>query len=65
MEYAASQSNMDRMAQEMQQGNQEGAPMPEAGGSMPAVPNSSGGVDFPKVDSKVLNLPLLQCYLRK
>ena len=60
MEYAASQSNMDRMAQEMQQQQQAGAP-PQG---MPAVPQGMP-MEFPKVDSKVLKLATVAMLFKK
>lgn len=64
MEYAASQSNMDRMAQEMQQQAQGGAPMP-VDGSMPPMPNSGSPMEFPRVDSKVLKLATVAMLFNK
>ena len=65
MEYAASQSNMDRMAQEMQQQqNQQvandGMPMQNA----PAA-TSQDELAFPKVDSKVLKLATVAMLFKK
>ena len=65
MEYAASQSNMDRMAQEMQQQQAQQA----AGDNMPA-PNSPAAptqdeLAFPKVDSKVLKLATVAMLFKK
>lgn len=70
MEFAATQSNMDKMAQEMQaqQAQQQAAteniqPVPTAG-NMPA--NTQGGaIDFPKVDSKVLKLATVAMLFKK
>jgi len=65
MEYAASQSNMDRMAQEMQEQQNQQAQAQAQGGGAANVPVSSGGgvptmagdtAQFPMVDSKVLKL---------
>ena len=57
MEFAESQSNMDRMAQEMQQ--QQQAPQLE-NANVPAQSPQAGtpatSADFPRVDSKVLKL---------
>lgn len=66
MEYAASQSNMDKMAQEMQQQSQQ-TPMPD--GSMPPMP-AGGSVpqsvdDFPKIDSKFLKLATVAMLFKK
>jgi len=64
MEFAASQSNMDRMAQEMQQQNSQ---MPAQnlpnGGNLPASP--SAAAEFPKVDSKVLKLATVAMLFNK
>ena len=67
MEYAASQSNMDRMAQEMQaqQQQQNAQAQGEAGASIPNMPNNAGTVDFPKVDSKVLKLATVAMLFKK
>lgn len=67
MEYAASQSNMDRMAQEMQQQAQAQATgqMPEADGSMPPMPTGDIPMEFPKVDSKVLKLATVAMLFNK
>lgn len=67
MEYAASQSNMDRMAQEMQQQQQQQAAadgQPVAANNVP-VPAADGAVDFPKVDSKVLKLATVAMLFKK
>ncbi len=65
MEFALGQSNMDKMAQEMKQQQENGgAPMPSADGSMP----TSGGAvsaEFPKVDSKVLKLATVAMLFKK
>lgn len=65
MEYAASQSNMDRMAQEMQQQAQAGAQMPPDDGSMPPMPAGGVPMEFPKVDSKVLKLATVAMLFNK
>lgn len=65
MEYAASQSNMDRMAQEMQQQAQAGAQMPPDDGSMPPMPAVGVPMEFPKVDSKVLKLATVAMLFNK
>ena len=63
MEFAASQSNMDRMAQEMQN------PQPPAatdGTPIPQQNNAAGGaIEFPKVDSKVLKLATVAMLFKK
>lgn len=69
MEYAATQSNMDKMAQEMQQAPQADMAPPSSGmpDDMP-VPAGAGGaaaVDFPKVDSKVLKLATVAMLFNK
>jgi hypothetical protein len=63
MEYAASQSNMDKMAQEMQQAQTQGqAQVEQAGvGSSQVQPIT----DFPKVDSKVLKLATVAMLFKK
>ena len=61
MEFAASQSNMDKMAKEMQQ-NQGANVVP--GGQMPPVDNNSP-MEFPKVDSKVLKLATVAMLFNK
>lgn len=66
MEYAASQSNMDRMAQEMQQQQQDSSEMEDdisTNEGMPAVPSSSAS--FPKVDSKILKLATVAMLFKK
>jgi len=65
MEFAASQSNMDKMAQEMQQQQaaaqaQGGAPAMQGTGADMSVP-----MDFPKVDSKVLKLATVAMLFNK
>lgn len=64
MEYAASQSNMDKMAQEMQQQQAQGG-MPAADGSMPPMPAGDVPMEFPKVDSKVLKLATVAMLFNK
>lgn len=66
MEYAASQSNMDRMAQEMQaQQNPQGPDqMPGSAANLPQA-GADGGVEFPKVDSKVLKLATVAMLFKK
>ena len=61
MEYAATQSNMDKMAAEMQQAQQgqAGEMIPQDSG-MPAQ-----GQDFSKVDSKVLKLATVAMLFKK
>ncbi len=64
MEYAASQSNMDRMAQEMQA--QQGGAAPQDNSSAANMPGQSAGpIDFPKVDSKVLKLATVAMLFKK
>lgn len=70
MEYAVSQSNMDKMAQDMQQqqASMEGdAPIEGGdGGDMPMPLDAGGGVvDFPKVDSRVLKLATVAMLFNK
>ncbi len=71
MEYAASQSNMDKMAQEMQE---QAAQAEAAGGAeqnispdmqVPAGNSGTSPVDFPKVDSKVLKLATVAMLFNK
>lgn len=64
MEYAASQSNMDRMAQEMQQqqaqqNSGDNAQSPQDNNIAPET------LDFPKVDSKVLKLATVAMLFKK
>ena len=65
MEYAASQSNMDRMAQEMQQGGVPGvAPIDDSG--LPPLPTSPNiPTEMPKVDSRVLKLATVAMLFKK
>lgn len=66
MEYAASQSNMDRMAQEMQQQAQEANGNPEANSENQLQTNNNGEItSFPKVDSKVLKLATVAMIFKK
>ena len=67
MEFAASQSNMDRMAQEMQQQNPEaGAVNAQGGYDLPPLPSApTVPTEMPKVDSKVLKLATVAMLLRK
>lgn len=69
MEYAASQSNMDRMAQEMQQQAAQAEAMPEgdnvAGDMQMSVDAGAAPVAFPKVDSKVLKLATVAMLFNK
>lgn len=61
MEYAASQSNMDKMAQEMQeQSNQDYQTSEGMQVQQPGAP-----VEFPKVDSKVLKLATVAMLFKK
>lgn len=70
MEFAATQSNMDKMAQEMQaqqaqqQASTENAQPVPAAGNMPAN-TQSGAIDFPKVNSKVLKLATVAMLFKK
>ena len=72
MEFAATQSNMDKMAQEMQAqaAQQQAAPQDgnaqpvPTGGSVPANANTEA-IDFPKVDSKVLKLATVAMLFKK
>ena len=68
MEFAASQSNMDKMAQEMQQAAAQGAdgqiPQPVADGANPVVPQNDVPTG-PKVDSKVLKLATVAMLFNK
>ncbi len=64
MEYALSQSNMDRMAQEMQQSQGE-IPTGSANALPPLPTASNTPIDFPKVDSKVLKLATVALLLKK
>lgn len=67
MEFAASQSNMDKMAQDMQESAQAEAAPPQEGVELPMPVEPSGGVavDFPKVDSKVLKLATVAMLFNK
>lgn len=64
MEYAASQSNMDKMAQEMQQ-----SPNPNGtvdNGGLPPLPTGAAyPTEMPKVDSKVLKLATVAMLFKK
>ncbi len=62
MEYAASQSNMDKMAQEMQNPPEQQS---DITGSSPMPVNTTGPVEFPKVDSKVLKLATVAMLFKK
>lgn len=65
MEFAASQSNMDRMAQEMQAQQQAAQQDQPAGVS----PSQAGGMpqpmEFPKVDSRILKLATVAMLFKK
>lgn len=65
MEYAMSQSNMDKMAQEMQQGGAPaGVPMDDGGlPPLPTAPNIP--TEMPKVDSRVLKLATVAMLFKK
>ncbi len=64
MEYAASQSNMDKMAQEMQQ--QQAQQSTGENAQNPQANNiASDTLDFPKVDSKVLKLATVAMLFKK
>lgn len=69
MEYAASQSNMDRMAQEMQRQAAQAEAMPPegnvAGDMQMPVDAGAAPVAFPKVDSKVLKLATVAMLFNK
>lgn len=61
MEYAASQSNMDKMAQEMQQGG-----VPAGDGGLPPLPTAPNiPTEMPKVDSRVLKLATVAMLFKK
>ncbi len=67
MEFAESQSNMDKMAKEMQQ--QQQAPQQQGEANVPTQAPQSGmpasPTDFPKVDSKVLKLATVAMLFKK
>lgn len=67
MEFAESQSNMDKMAKEMQQ--QQQAPQQQGEANVPAQAPQSGmpasPTDFPKVNSKVLKLATVAMLFKK
>lgn len=64
MEYAASQSNMDKMAQEMQQNPPQDTNTD--GGSLPPLPSAPlSPAEMPKVDSKVLKLATVAMLFKK
>ncbi len=67
MEFAESQSNMDKMAKEMQQ--QQQAPQQQGEANVPDQTPQSGmptsPTDFPKVDSKVLKLATVAMLFKK
>lgn len=69
MEYAATQSNMDKMAQEMQQQQGQamdsGAPADYSGGEMMPAGTPAAAAEFPKVDSKVLKLATVAMIFKK
>ena len=69
MEYAASQSNMDKMAQEMQQQNSEanaGGTYAQGGYDLPPLPSApTVPTEMPKVDSKVLKLATVAMLFKK
>lgn len=66
MEYAESQSNMDKMAKEMQQ-QQQTPQQGEASGPIQATQTEvpATPADFPKVDSKVLKLATVAMLFKK
>ncbi len=64
MEYAASQSNMDKMAQEMQQQQTQAAAQDELTQDYQYTENNQPA-DFPKVDSKVLKLATVAMLFKK
>lgn len=69
MEFAASQSNMDKMAQEMQRQqqnaaqNSSGSTVQDTSKPMPSPTGSP--IEFPKVDSKVLKLATVAMLFKK
>lgn len=66
MEYAASQSNMDRMAQEMQQQQQAQSDSGiDTSGNAGAVMPTDTVAEFPKIDSKVLKLATVAMLFKK
>lgn len=66
MEYAASQSNMDRMAQEMQQQAQDANGIEQTNVGNQLQTNNNGEItSFPKVDSKVLKLATVAMLFKK
>ena len=67
MEFAVSQSNMDKMAQEMQQnaGAAPNAPMPSNNGLPPLPTAPTETYEMPKVDSKVLKLATVAMLFKK
>ena len=64
MEYAASQSNMDKMAQEMQQQQNQTAAQNGPTQDYQSTENNQPA-DFPKVDSKVLKLATVAMLFKK
>ena len=66
MEYAESQSNMDKMAKEMQQ-QQQTPQQGDASGPIQATQTEAPATpaDFPKVDSKVLKLATVAMLFKK
>ena len=66
MEFAASQSNMDKMAQEMQQPANAQAGVPMDNGELPPLPTAPNiPTEMPKVDSKVLKLATVAMLFKK
>ena len=68
MEFAASQSNMDKMAQEMQQQQQQQAQNEADGVAGPqnnVMPQGQNVAEFPKIDSKVLKLATVAMLFKK
>lgn len=68
MEFAASQSNMDKMAQEMQQQQQQQAQNEANGVAGPqnnVMPQGQNVAEFPKIDSKVLKLATVAMLFKK
>ncbi len=66
MEFAASQSNMDKMAQEMQQQQQaQNEADGVAGPQNNVMPQGQNVAEFPKIDSKVLKLATVAMLFKK
>jgi hypothetical protein len=65
MEFAASQSNMDKMAQEMQQQQQQNVEQAPNGAVESPQPQGEVSGTFPRVDSKVLKLATVAMLFKK